>query len=222
MRYQEERERRIQIFEDTLRFCERDRRLTEAITWTRTHTVFYPFRADCDKGKTGAISCETMREEGTFGHTYEVSIITETDSVLQEVRSLHEKYPGGRIGVLNLCAAGFPGGGTIRGEDTSEGRLCRTTTLYPCLDTMGLHQAYYDVNRRRHKLWNAEGCIYTPGIVWIREDTEQADYLGKRERVFFDVISSAITVPDDEREKQIIGIAKKYQIDILIMQKQEI
>lgn len=221
MRYQEQREKRIQIFEDTLRFCERDRRLTEAITWTRKHTVFYPFRADFDKGKTDAVSCETMREEGVFGHTSDVCIITETDSVLQEVRNLHENYPGGRIGVVNLCAAGFPGGGTIRGENTSEGRLCRATTLYPCLNTIGLHQVYYDVNRKCHKLLDAEGCIYTPGIILVREDTEDAEYLEKSDRVSFDVISSAMIDQDDEREHRILAIARKYQIDILILQKNE-
>ena len=50
---------------------------------------------------------------------------------------------GKKVCVLNFASATNPGGGVVNGSSAQEESICRCTTLYPCLNTEPMWQAFY-------------------------------------------------------------------------------
>lgn len=178
MGYQESREKRIQIFEDTSRLWE-EAVIHNDIKNSRSHTVLYqePLKELSD--------VKLQR----FGENVNVTVTKRRS--LEAAQSLREQYQKARIGVLNFASAVNPGGGVVRGSSAQEECLCRCSTLYPCLQMSYLKENYYDYHRKQHNSLYTNRCIYTPDVVALKADTEFPVSLKTSERFKVDVISCA-------------------------------
>lgn len=170
------RARLAEIFRDTQQFYRTNRVLAEAMENTRRRTALYEAgkapRFPAEKTKAGVISVSKSR-------TFEAAI------------RLSKENPGKRIAVLNFASATNPGGGVVNGSSAQEECLCRCSTLYPALDRSALWEAYYNVNRAIGNVLHTDACIFTPGIVICKTDTEFPERMLQQEWVTVDVISCA-------------------------------
>ena len=229
MKYQKEKERRIGIFEDTIRLCEREQFLTQAIFATQKKTRMYKAPLE-----------ELDRPEPSEGNC---QITVSARRTLEAAYGLAGEYPNSRIGALNFASATNPGGGVIRGSNAQEECICRCTTLYPCLNVDKLRKGYYNVHRQRHSALYTNACIYTPDIVCIKSDTAWPELLPKEQWLTLDMIScaapnlrarsfsnmnllagDAVDITDEaleelltERVKGIFQVATCHGIDVLVL-----
>lgn len=229
MGYLEDKERRVAIFEDTIRYCEQEQILVQAIQNSREQTRLYlePL-SDTEKPEPLNKSCR---------------ITVSTMRTLESAYKLSKEYPDSRFGVLNFASATNPGGGVIRGSNAQEECLCRCTTLYPCLDVELLWQEYYTFHRKRHSALYTDACIYTPDIVGIKSDEKWPEQLLYEDWIKLDIISCAApnlrerpsnemnpsageraVITDAElsqllerRIKGILQVAACHKIDVLIL-----
>ena len=88
---------------------------------------------------------------------------------------------GKKVCVLNFASATNPGGGVVNGSSAQEECICRCTTLYPCLNTDAMWNAFYKPHRKAaNPLYNND-CIYTPDICVFKGDTSFPEVLAKDE-----------------------------------------
>lgn len=172
----DDREKRIEIFEDTMRLCKGNAKLAEAIKASRASTKFYAADEYPEK-KTADI-------RGT-----EVNVTAER--TLAAAKRLSEKHGGKRIAVLNFASATNPGGGVAKGSSAQEEALCRCSTLYPCLNTNELHGQFYSMHKALRDARYTDACIYTPGIISIKSDTAFPRAVPESEWFSVDVITCA-------------------------------
>lgn len=72
------------------------------------------------------------------------------------------------IGVLNFASAKNPGGGFLNGAKAQEESLAVSSTLYP---TLIAHEEYYRENRAHRSMMYLDYGIYSPGVVFFRDET---------------------------------------------------
>ena len=88
---------------------------------------------------------------------------------------------GKKVCVLNFASATNPGGGVVNGSSAQEECICRCTTLYPCLNTDAMWNAFYKPHRKAaNPLYNND-CIYTPDVCVFKSDTNFPEILPKDE-----------------------------------------
>ena len=88
---------------------------------------------------------------------------------------------GKKVCVLNFASATNPGGGVVNGSSAQEECICRCTTLYPCLNTDTMWNAFYKPHRKAaNPLYNND-CIYTPEVFVFKSDTNFPEILPKDE-----------------------------------------
>ena len=159
--------------------------------------------------------------------------------ILSRKRSLEAAwaYRDRNVCVLNFASATNPGGGVERGSSAQEECLCRCSTLYANLTSQKLWSQFYGPHRRqRNPLYN-DDCIYTPGVVVFKSDTELPELLPAAQWWKTNVISCAapnlrpsrdgtvrITIEDDElrqlhvrRMRRILDIAASEGNDVMIL-----
>ena len=201
MDYQENRTKRIEIFEDTIQYCERNTRLLESIKQTRQNTLLYR---------------KPLKECSEAHKTYEqpVNISVSTKRTLETAKQLHLRYKDKRIGILNFASASNPGGDVIRGNNAHEEILCRCSTLYPCLNTIDLHQKYYDFHKQQRNQLYTDTCIITPGITVFKTTGQWPQMCQESEWFSIDVISCSAP---DLRKKDAAFNKYIYEDDTLII-----
>ena len=86
-------------------------------------------------------------------------------------------YYGNKIAVLNFASATTPGGGVRKGSSAQEESICRCTTLYPCLNTEPMWQAFYSPHRKSGNPLYNDDCIYTPDVYVFKSDTNFPELL---------------------------------------------
>ena len=86
-------------------------------------------------------------------------------------------YTGKKICVLNFASAANPGGGVIKGSSAQEEAICRCSTLYPNLKEQYIWNTFYVPHRRVHDPLHNDDCIYTPGVVVFKSDTDYPQLL---------------------------------------------
>lgn len=95
--------------------------------------------------------------------------------VVSRKRTLEAAEPYVREGkktcVLNFASATNPGGGVTRGSSAQEECICRSSTLFPCLNTRDLWNSFYGPHRKAGNPLYNDDCIYTPDVCVFREDT---------------------------------------------------
>lgn len=172
-----DRDIRIEIFEDTMRLCKKSTKLAEAIKASRTGTKFYAADEYPEKAKPAP------------ERSAEISVTAER--TLEAAKRLSEKHRGKRIAVLNFASATNPGGGVTRGSSAQEEALCRCSTLYPCLVTNKLEGLFYSMHKELNDARHTDACIYTPGIISIKSDTAFPKAVPESEWFTVDVITCA-------------------------------
>ena len=171
------REMLIGIFEDTQQWCREDERLAhrirESIEGTKVYEENCSFSQPSDRP---FVETEITVEKA---RTFETALI------------LQRENPKDRITVHNFASATNPGGGVTKGSTAQEECLCRCSTLYPVLNTEELKKRYYLYHRERHDTRYTDRCIYTPGVVVIKTDTDQPCRMKEEEWCHVDVITCA-------------------------------
>lgn len=159
-----------EIFEDTMNWIRGDRKLTDAVRKSQAETKIYPM------DELPALPEPTKEKAMVVKVTKERSFIA--------AENIKQKNPAKRVAVLNFASATNPGGGVARGSSAQEESLCRCSTLYPCLDTPLLWNNYYGFHRKRRDVRYTDTCVYTPGILVIKQDGR---YERLREEEWFEV-----------------------------------
>jgi len=88
---------------------------------------------------------------------------------------------GKKVCVLNFASATNPGGGVVNGSSAQEECICRCTTLYPCLNTDEMWNAFYKPHRKAANPLNNNDCIYTPDVCVFKSDTNFPEVMPKDE-----------------------------------------
>ena len=168
-------EQNIQIFEDSRRLWETDPVLRTAMERARERTVLVPVRKN--------IPCH----EGDRRQREEVRVRVSRKRSLQAAASYRSKH----VCVVSFADTTEPGGGVTSGADTQEARICRCSTLYPCLDTPALQESFYTPNQGEGGPLHSEDCIYSPGVTVFRYNDEKMELLPESGRFRVDVLSCA-------------------------------
>lgn len=82
------------------------------------------------------------------------------------------RFYSGRTAVHNFASWRNPGGGVAKGSSAQEESLCRISTLYPCLTDCSAMKEFYFPHRTADSRFYNDDCIYTPGIVVFKSDSE--------------------------------------------------
>ena len=86
-------------------------------------------------------------------------------------------YVGKKVCILNFASATNPGGGVVKGSSAQEEAICRCSTLYPCLDTPKMWNGFYRPHRQEQNPLHNDDCIYTPGVIAFKSDTDYPQML---------------------------------------------
>lgn len=215
---------RVRIFEKTMELCRKDPALYAAISESISkQTITWEEDPIPPAGESRAVPA---------------NLVISPDRTLAAAR----KYisPGKRVCILNFASSVTPGGGVVRGASAQEESLCRISTLYAALTDRETAEPFYQRHRElidagRMGRKNRDDCIYTPGIVAIREDDFDCALLPEEDRYSVDVITCA--APDqrydgrntyepeedeliavfEQRWKRILSVAAENKADILIL-----
>ena len=220
--------RLIEIFQDTQQFYNTDPTLTSAVAASKAGTRLY------NEGAAPALPTN-VRKAGMVAVT--------KSKTFEAAMRLAKQYPGKKIAVLNFASASRPGGGVKNGSSAQEESLCRCSTLYPTLDRRFLWQNYYDVNRASGDVLHTDACIYSPGVVICKTDSDYPERMPQENWCMVDVISCAAPnlrnepankynpetgesvsiLPADlqriheQRARQILAVAAANGVDILVL-----
>ena len=86
-------------------------------------------------------------------------------------------YAGKKVCILNFASATNPGGGVTKGSSAQEEAICRCSTLYANLKEQYAWNAFYSPHRRAHDPLHNDDCIYTPGVMVFKSDTDYPQLL---------------------------------------------
>lgn len=171
------RQKRIEIFQDTMEWIKSDVVLTRAVELSQKGTKLY------QAGEEIPIADRKADRQGKI----EVS----KRRTFEAAQRYAKDRKGKKIAVLNFASATNPGGGVERGSSAQEESLCRCSTLYPCLATDYLKSNFYRPHRDMQDVRYTNTCIYTPGVVVIKSDTASPNRLSEKDWYSVDVISCA-------------------------------
>lgn len=152
------RQENVEIFEDTQRLYSSSERLISAIKHSIAEQQCFEGNASYWYGPENRIYQKPAR------------------IVLSPKRTLEAAapyaYAGKKVCVLNFASATNPGGGVIKGSSAQEEAISRCSTLYPNLKAERAWEKFYAPHRRAHEPLHNDDCIYTPGVVVFKSDTD--------------------------------------------------
>lgn len=170
MNHKDKRAARVAIFEDTMAWLRADPALKAAAEKAAANTILLEEDATGHPNVLQGRPCITVTKERT----------------LECAARLHREDPARKIAVLNFASATHPGGGVVRGANAQEECLCRCTTLYPALK--GAKAAPFYTLSHGSAL-HTDACLYTPGVLAVKTDTDLPERLPESEFFAFDVVS---------------------------------
>ena len=171
-------EQRIEVFQDTLKWCDDNDRLTASITEAKKNTKVY---------------WEDDYPAFDQNKTYDMAINVSKDRSFQAAMRL-KKEGYSKIAVMNFANAFHAGGGVTKGASAQEESLCRTSTLYPLLYRRTLRDSYYKHHHKLNTSKASDALIYTEGVIICKTDTDIPERLPESEWVDVDVIT--VAAPD--------------------------
>lgn len=172
-----QRQRFIEIFNDTIKSCEKEEELKDSIHNTINNTFIYHYDPTLIQTSKTGINLNNISV--TKNRTFEAAM------------NLHKSYPLLKIAVLNFASATNPGGGVLKGSSAQEECLCRASTLYPCLIEDKPLKEYYVRNRSARNPLHDDTIVYTPGITVFKTDDKDYSLLNQKNWTKVDVITCA-------------------------------
>ena len=152
------RQENVEIFEDTQRLYRSNERLISAI-----------------KNSSAAQECFTGTGRHWYGPEHRI-YQKPAQTVISPKRTLEAAapyvYAGKKVCVLNFASATNPGGGVLKGSSAQEEAICRCSTLYPNLKAERVWEKFYAPHRRARDPLHNDDCIYTPGVMVFKADTD--------------------------------------------------
>ena len=159
------RTKNAEIFRDTERRYTTDRALIKAVQKSTEAQVF--------------ISEKTTVNVPAQNKNEKAKVIVSGKRSLEAAESYAKQ--GKKVCVLNFASATNPGGGVVNGSSAQEECICRCTTLYPCINTDQMWDAFYRPHRKMaNPLYNND-CIYTPDVCVFKSDTSFPEPLSKED-----------------------------------------
>ena len=167
----------LEIFEDTQRMYSSNERLISAV-----------------KHSNKSQSCYAGREHYWYGPGYRIyqkpaQIIVSPKRTLQAAAPY--AYAGKKVCILNFASATNPGGGVTKGSSAQEEAICRCSTLYANLKEQYAWNAFYAPHRRAHNPLHNDDCIYTPGVMVFKSDTDYPQLLPEEKWYSVNVLTCA-------------------------------
>ena len=157
------RTKNAEIFRDTERRYTTDQALVEAVRQSIESQAF--------------ITEKLIVDMPAPSKTEKAKVIVSGKRSLEAAESYAKQ--GKKVCVLNFASATNPGGGVVNGSSAQEECICRCTTLYPCLNTNQMWNAFYSPHRKvANPLYNND-CIYTPDVCVFKRDTNFPEPLPK-------------------------------------------
>ncbi len=153
----------LEIFEDTQRLYSNNERLISVV-----------------KHSSAAQECFAGRGLQWYGPGYRIyqkpaKIIVSPKRTLEAAAPY--AYAGKKVCILNFASATNPGGGVTKGSSAQEEAICRCSTLYANLKEQYAWNAFYAPHRRAHDPLHNDDCIYTPGVMVFKSDTDYPQLL---------------------------------------------
>lgn len=171
------RQDNVEIFEDTQRLYSSNERLISAIKHSGAmHQCF-----------EGNVSYWYGSENRIYQKPARI--------VLSPKRTLEAAefyaYAGKKVCVSNFASATNPGGGVIKGSSAQEEAICRCSTLYPNLKAERVWEKFYTPHRRARDPLHNDDCIYTPGVMVFKSDTDYQQLLPEEKWYSVNVLTCA-------------------------------
>ena len=201
----EDRNKRVEIFKDTLAYIKENETLSKAVEKSIKNTKFYSEDDYGDLPDANKECCFSVSGERTF------------ESAIR----LKKENPEKKVAVLNFASAVNPGGGVVKGAGAQEECLCRTSTLYPLLNTKELRKLYYEPNKKTGDNLHTDDVIYTPGVVICKTDIAFPERIPEQEFMTVDVLTCAAPNLNKKNNKRYSGDAP-IDFDVSIEKQYEI
>lgn len=165
------REERIACFEDTLARCN-DEALAPRTARAVADSRVYP--ADFVSNRLYKV------------WEPEISVVEGTSFA-----AARENLAAGKVAVLNFANPHYPGGGVTQGAMAQEECLCRSSNLYPCLNSEGVFVKFYLHHRKVTDYDFSDRLIYSPGVTVFKDDSPVPQLLAEEDWFQVDVITCA-------------------------------
>ena len=147
----------IEIFEDTQHLYKTNQRLVEAVN-----------KSSSEQQMFGNRRCIIGFDGRTYAHP--AKIIVSPKRTLEAAAPY--AYAGKKTCILNFASATNPGGGVTKGSSAQEEAICRCSTLFPNLNEQRMWITFYELHRHQHDPLHNDDCIYTPGVIVFKSDTD--------------------------------------------------
>lgn len=164
----------IEIFEDTQHLYKTNQRLAEAVT-----------KSSREQQMFGSRRCIIGFDDRT--HAHPAKIIVSSKRTLEAATA----YEGKKVCILNFASATNPGGGVTKGSSAQEEAICRCSTLFPNLKEQEMWDTFYAPHRRQHNPLHNDDCIYTPGVMVFKSDTDYPQLLPEEKWYSVNVVTCA-------------------------------
>ena len=164
----------IEIFEDTQHLYKTNQRLAEAVTKSSRGQQMF-----------GSRRCIIGFGDRTYAHP--AKIIVSSKRTLEAAAA----YEGKKVCILNFASATNPGGGVTKGSSAQEEAICRCSTLFPNLNEQAMWDTFYAQHRRQHNPLHNDDCIYTPGVMVFKSDTDYPQLLPEDKWYSVNVVTCA-------------------------------
>ena len=171
----DKRTKNAEIFRDTERRYTSDPALMSAVQQSTNNQVFIA-------------EAENVAVPSAY-KTENAKVIVSGKRSLEAAESYAKQ--GKKVCVLNFASATNPGGGVVNGSSAQEECICRCTTLYPCLNTDAMWNAFYKPHRKAaNPLYNND-CIYTPDVCVFKSDVNFPELLPRNDWWTVNVLTCA-------------------------------
>ena len=167
----------IEIFEDTQRLCSSNSHLASAV-----------------RNSSESQQCFAGKMLQWYGSGYRIyqkpaQIVVSPKRTLEAAATY--AYAGKKVCILNFASATNPGGGVTRGSSAQEEAICRCSTLFPNLNEREMWSIFYAPHRHQHNPLHNDDCIYTPGVMVFKSDTDYPQLLPEDKWYSVNVVTCA-------------------------------
>lgn len=153
------RRENVEVFEDTQRLYSTNTVLKEAVQSANQKQQLYQ---------------EGVEVEGNIVQRDKPARIVVSKKRTLEAASA---YVGKKVCILNFASATNPGGGVVKESSAQEEAICRCSTLYPNLNEPKMWNGFYRPHRQELNPLHNDDCIYTPGVIAFKSDTDYPQML---------------------------------------------